>query len=46
MLRDEAGNEVVNLALTPGDRHALILGEYKANVKSEADSRLAVMAAR
>jgi hypothetical protein len=33
MLRHEAGDEVVDFALPACDRHALIVGEWKANVK-------------
>src|SRR5271168_4366025 len=33
MLRHEAGDEVIHFALPACDRHAGIVGEYKANVK-------------
>ena len=33
MLRNKPRNEVVHFVLTPRNRHAGILGEYKANVK-------------
>jgi hypothetical protein len=33
MLRHEAGDEVIHFALPACDRHGLIVGEYKANVK-------------
>ena len=33
MLRHEAGDEVINFALPACDRHAAIVGEWKANVK-------------
>jgi hypothetical protein len=34
MLRHEAGDKVVDFALPACDRHADIVGEYKANVKN------------
>jgi hypothetical protein len=33
MLRHKAGDEVIHFALPACDRHAGIVGEYKANVK-------------
>jgi len=35
MLRHEAGDEVVDFALSACDRHADIVGEYKAKCQGE-----------
>lgn len=42
MLRHEAGDEVIDFALPACDRHAHIVGEYKANVKQNGNYPLTV----
>ena len=37
ILLHKLGDEVVNLSLPPGDCHAAILGEGKANVKNNCE---------
>jgi hypothetical protein len=48
MLRHKAGDEVINFALPACNRHAAIVGEWKANVKknqsAHVDSPPAAMA--
>jgi hypothetical protein len=39
MLGHKAGDEVVNFVLPARDRHAAIVGEYKANVKRKFRGR-------